>query len=156
MSQFISTVDFSPVSELVIMETKALVIALKLKVTLLHVASPDPSFIGCHVGPREVRDSKAQELRHEHQMLDDLAEEFRQNNVEAQGRLVEGATVGTILREAEKLGAEYIVVGSSGHGALYNTFFGSVSSGVIAGASCPVLVVPVRSNQAFREGDSCG
>lgn len=47
----------------------------------------------------------------------------------------------TIIKQAEILGSEAIVVGSSGLGGLSSLFLGSVSSKVIANAHCPVIVV---------------
>ena len=45
------------------------------------------------------------------------------------------------IRELE---ADLIIIGSHGYGALFSALLGSVSSGVVRKASCPVLVVPVQ------------
>lgn len=47
-----------------------------------------------------------------------------------------------IINEAARGGAELIVLGSRGAGAVPRFIFGSVAEGVLRGASCPVLVVP--------------
>ena len=44
--------------------------------------------------------------------------------------------------EAEKLGAELIVMGSHRHGVLYHLFLGSTSESVLRRVPCPVLIVP--------------
>jgi universal stress protein E len=46
-----------------------------------------------------------------------------------------------IVEEAERRGAELVVVGSSGAGAVPRLVFGSVAEGVLRGAPCPVLMV---------------
>ena len=55
-----------------------------------------------------------------------------------------GATVDTALKEAKKLDAGIFVVGSHGHGAVYDVLVGSYSTGIIRRSELPVLVVPVR------------
>ena len=49
-----------------------------------------------------------------------------------------------ILEEAERLEAEVIIMGSHGHGALYDLIVGSVTEGVLRKAKCPVLVLPSK------------
>ena len=56
--------------------------------------------------------------------------------------LVQGPTVELLLNEADKLGIDMIIMGSHGHGALYNALVGTVSEGVLHKAKCPVLIVP--------------
>ena len=156
MSHIIAAIDFSTVSEFVISESQSLAVAFQSKLTLLHVAAPNPSFVGFEAGPQGVRDARARELREEHRMLQGHAVELQKHGIEARGVLVEGETVATILREAANLAARYIVVGSRGHGAIYNALIGGVSTGIIAGASCPVLVVPVPSGHSSDGGDALG
>lgn len=48
---------------------------------------------------------------------------------------------GAIVGVAEGMGADMIVVGSRGHGAVTSTILGSVSHGVLQHAKVPVLVV---------------
>jgi nucleotide-binding universal stress UspA family protein len=114
------------------------------EVYLLHVAEPDPSFIGMEAGPDEVRDQVAREFHQEHEKLQAMAARLRATGHEVTALLVQGPTVQTILKEADKVGAEVIVVGSHGRGKLFDLVVGSVSAGVIRKAKVPVLVVPSR------------
>ncbi|MEO8353471.1 MAG: universal stress protein, partial [Chthoniobacteraceae bacterium] len=45
-------------------------------------------------------------------------------------------------------GADMIVMGSHGHGSFYELLVGSVTSGVLRDARCPVLVVPAKEVKA--------
>ena len=116
----------------------------KREIFLLHVAEPDPSFIGMEAGPVEVRDQVAREFHREHERLQTMADRLRASGHEATALLVQGPTVQTILKEADRVGAEVIVVGSHGRGKLFDLVVGSVSAGVIRKAKVPVLVVPSR------------
>jgi nucleotide-binding universal stress UspA family protein len=55
--------------------------------------------------------------------------------------VIDKAPVEAILDEAERLGADAIVLGWRGHGAVRRMLMGSVSRGVVRGAKCAVLVV---------------
>lgn len=55
-----------------------------------------------------------------------------------------GAPVRTILRKAKSLKAGYIVIGSHGHGAVFDLLAGSTTNGVLRKSRCPVLVVPIN------------
>ena len=111
---------------------------------LLHVAEPDPSFVGYEAGPDEVRHDVAVEFKREHDELHALADRLREQGHEVTALMIQGPTVKTILEQAEKLEAEVIVVGSHGRGKLFDVVVGSVSAGVIRKAKVPVLVVPTR------------
>lgn len=56
--------------------------------------------------------------------------------------------VPTIIAQANALKAAYIVIGSHGHGAVYDLVVGSTTQGVLRKARCPVLVVPVTPVKA--------
>lgn len=116
----------------------------KREIYLLHVAEPDPSFVGYEAGPDEVRHDVAVEFKREHEQLHDMADRLREQGHEVSALMVQGPTVQTILEQAEKLEAEVIVVGSHGRGKLFDLVVGSVSAGVIRKSAVPVLVVPTR------------
>lgn len=118
--------------------------AFHSKVWFLHVAEPEPEFVGFGVGPQYVRNSMAQELRKEHRLLEQYSEKFKKEGLESQGILIKGATVEAILEKAKKLGIDLIITGHHEHNFAYKAFFGSVASGVIKKANIPVLIVPLQ------------
>jgi nucleotide-binding universal stress UspA family protein len=135
-------IDFSDVSKDMLEQAAALARAFPASLTLVHVAAPDPDFVGYDVGPKHVREYRADELRGEHRELQAAAEALREQGIEARALLIQGPTVEMVLKEAKKLAADAIVIGSHGHGAVHRLLLGSVSEGVLRGAECPVLVVP--------------
>jgi nucleotide-binding universal stress UspA family protein len=146
MRTILVPIDFSEVTERVVDTATSLAQAFSSKLCLLHVAAPDPAFVGWDPGPDVVRHQRATDLRDEHRRAQDLAEELRGRGLEAQALLVQGPTVETILERAAKLEADLIVLGSHGHGALYRALLGSISEGVVRKATCPVLIVPARGD----------
>ena len=135
-------VDFSETTELVLRVAKRLASSLDASVWLVHAADPEPDFVGYDAGPDVVRTQVAKELRDEHRQLQALAEELRQTGVDVTATLARGPTVETLLAEAEKQGADMIVVGSHGRGMVGEILLGSVSKGLIRAGQCPVTVVP--------------
>lgn len=144
MKKLIAAVDFSEVTDAVVDRAAQLAQAFSAELTLIHVAAPDPDFVGYDAGPDSVRESRADELRDEHRRLQQLSERLRERGIQTRARLIQGPTVEKILAEAARTGAEAIVIGSQGHGALRRALLGSVSEGVIRDARCPVLVIPAR------------
>lgn len=137
-------IDLSESTEKVINKAEEIARAFASKLWMVHVADPDPDFVGYTVGPQSVRDSIAKKFHKEHRQLQDIAERLRQHDIDASALLVQGPTVKMILKEASKLGADIIVLGSHGRGAMYHLLVGSVSEGVLQKAECPVLIVPTH------------
>ncbi len=137
-------VDLSPASEKVVEAAGNVAKLTGAKVYILHVAEPDPDFVGYDAGPEVVRTQVAGEMRREHRDVQALAEKLRGDGLDATALLVQGPTVETTLKEADKLKAELIVVGTHGHGAVYDVLIGSYSAGIIRKSTLPVLVVPIR------------
>ncbi|HEU4701071.1 MAG TPA: universal stress protein [Conexibacter sp.] len=75
--------------------------------------------------------------------LDDLAS-YAAEGAAVECEVVRGSPAGALVDEARSRGADLLLVGSTGVGALRAAFLGSVSSQVVEHAPCPVLV--------FREG----
>ena len=144
MINILAAIDFSEISSTVIDQAAAIAKSFSSKLWLIHVAAPQPDFVGYGTGPQTERDWRAQTLRKERRYLQDKALELEKAGIKVTPLLVQGATVETILKEAAKLKAEMIVIGSHGRSALYKTLVGSVGEGVVRQASCPVLIVPTR------------
>lgn len=136
--------DFSEVSERQLGIVARLAKDSDSKVYLLHVAEPEPDFVGYQTGPEVVRDQVAEEYHREHRQLQAFAESLRAQGVDATALLIQGSIVETVLTEADALEAGLIVVGSHGHGAAYDLLVGSISAGIIRKADVPVVVVPLE------------
>jgi nucleotide-binding universal stress UspA family protein len=82
-------------------------------------------------------------------------ERARQAGFVAEPRVQErGATVwGTVLEQADDVGADAIVLGTRGLTGLKSLLLGSVSSGVIQHADRPVIVVPSPAVAAKRAAE---
>jgi nucleotide-binding universal stress UspA family protein len=139
-------VDLSPASEKVVEAAGNVAKLTGATVYILHAAEPDPDFVGYDAGPEVVRTQVAGEMRREHREVQALAEQLRGKGLDATALLIQGPTVATTLKEADKLEAELIVVGTHGHGAVYDVLIGSYSAGIIRKSKLPVLVVPIRDS----------
>ena len=137
-------VDLSDSTEEILKSIERLCKPLNAKIWLLHNAMPEPDTIEFKVDPIEARESLAKKFHHQHRQIQELAERFRKSRVDANALLVHGKTVDVILKEASDLDIDLIVVGSHGHGAMYQLLLGSVSEGVLHRSSKPVLVIPTH------------
>jgi nucleotide-binding universal stress UspA family protein len=145
MGSILAPVDFSEMTPAVIAVAESLAAAFSARLWLLHVSAPDPDFVGFEAGPQAVRDQRAHHLRGEHRELQEVADRLRTEGVEATALLIQGPTVEKILSEAERVAAEWIVIGSHGRGAVHRALLGSVSEGVLHRARCKIAIVPRRS-----------
>ena len=145
MDNILAAIDFSPITPTVVDKAAEIARCFASKLWLIHIAAPEPDFVGYGTGPQSKRDWRAKTLREEHRYIQDKALELEQSGIDVTPLLVQGMTVETILQEASKLKTDMIVIGSHGHGALYKALVGSVSAGIIGKASCPVLIVPAKT-----------
>jgi nucleotide-binding universal stress UspA family protein len=80
--------------------------------------------------------------------LASLQEKLRADGVTSECVQVVGAPVHHIAAEAERVDADYIVMGSHGHTALYELLVGSTTHGILKRAACPVVIVPASKTGA--------
>jgi len=131
MNTFLVPIDFSRTSFCQLRTVRSLC-GEDSRIDLVHVLdsgdAPSP----------ESRSQMNNHLRH----LDGL---LKGQNVKTCGRFLDGAYIADVLeKEAERLDATAIVIGSHGHGALYETLFGSISRRLIATSQHPLIVVPAK------------
>jgi nucleotide-binding universal stress UspA family protein len=142
MESILAALDFSPVAASVLARAIEMAERFGARLWLIHVAAPEPAFVGYEPGPQTVRDHRATELREEHRALQRHAEELRERGLGATALLIQGPPVAKILEEANRIGVGMIVMGSHGRSGLTRLVLGSVSEGVVRRAACPVLIVP--------------
>ena len=144
MKNILLGIDFHERTAQLIEETVKLAKPLSAKVWLLHIAAPEPDFVGMRVGPQSVRDHRAQELRNEHGLLNDYKTIIEHQGVEVECLLVSGPTIETILDEVNRLDIDLIVTGHHKHSRLEELIIGTHSAKLIDESPVPVLVIPCK------------
>ena len=152
MVNILVPVDFSDGTEAVLLQAERLAKAFRAKIWLVHVAVVEPAFVGYDVGPGFIRDSVADQLRSEHQQLQNRERYFRRKGVDATSLLVRGDPADKILDEIDRLRVDMVVMGSHGHGTVHQFLTGSVCSDVLKRSHCPVLVVPKHVAPPDQDG----
>lgn len=147
MKTILVPVDFSDTTAPVLAEAQVLAKALGGDLVLLKVAEPEPDFVGFEPGPATVRVAVAHDYRAEHVRLDELKAQAAFGGLAVTALHVQGPIVEKILDMAADRSAAMIVMGSHGHGALYELLVGSITQGVLKGAKCPVVVVPAHGKK---------
>jgi nucleotide-binding universal stress UspA family protein len=137
-------VDFSQSAQKIIDQAALLARGLDAKIWLVHVAEPDPDFVGYELDPTVMRDVVAKKYHAEHRQLQDMSGALRDDGFDCVALLIQGSTVETLLAEAGKVMADMIVIGSHGKGALKRLLLGSTSEGILHRAEIPVHIVPTR------------
>jgi len=138
IGRLLVAVDLSPETEKVVAVARRLALATGAQVFVVHCAEPDPDLVGYD------RDEVADRFQCDHAMVQDCAEQLRAEGVDATALMILGPTVQTTLREARRLEAELIIVGSHCRGVAYEMLVGSDSAGIVRQTEIPVLLVPTR------------
>jgi nucleotide-binding universal stress UspA family protein len=136
--------DLSPATERVLATATAVARDTGASVWLLHVAEPDPAFVGYEAGSAAVRDQVAHEYRDEHRRLQEHATQLREAGIDATPLLIRGPTAETILEKSAQLEVDLIVMATHGRGAVFDILVGSISHAVLRRSTIPVLMVPAR------------
>ncbi|HTO03461.1 MAG TPA: universal stress protein [Opitutus sp.] len=142
MKTILTPIDSSVASNAVVATASVLAKALPARVVLLTVVQP-PVFTAEYTA---VLENVAEIVAiGEKAAANHLAR--HQAKLEADGVSVEsvqftGAPVVHIIEQANKARADFIVMGSHGHTAVYDLLVGSTTHGVLKRAQCPVVIVP--------------
>ena len=140
--KLLAALDLASTTPAVLREARLWAGRLGAELWLIHVADPDPDFVGYVPGPETVRDAMARKFHREHRDIEAAAEGLRKEGVNATALLLQGATADTILREADRLDAAAILMGTRAHGPIRDLLLGSVSRQVLNRAIRPVLLIP--------------
>ncbi len=144
MKNILVTIDIDKSDQLLIDKAFQLADAFGSKIWIVHIAAPDPDFVGYEVGPQYIRDSRAADLREEHRQIQEYVTMLNKKGINAEGLLVKGATIKMVIEEAKKLNADLIIAGHHEHSFIYNALIGSISAEIINKSIIPVLIVPLE------------
>jgi len=89
----------------------------------------------------EIREETGTAARRFHTVLQRARVMAGQQHVRLKTHVVAGHAVRDILRLAEELNADLLVIGGTGHSAFYERMLGTTAGRVVHLAKCPVLVV---------------
>ncbi|MBP8823058.1 MAG: universal stress protein [Flavobacteriales bacterium] len=142
MRTILATLELKAETDPVLSQATALAKACGAKLWVLHVAAPEPDFVGYQAGPQYIRDVRASDLKQERHRMQSLMAGLVAQQVDASSIMVFGPTAETILHEAERLGADLIVMGTHGRSGLAKAFLGSTSDDVLRANRFNVLIVP--------------
>ena len=143
--QILAAVDRSTISDAVIAMTLQVARGVGARVLLVSVAPRQPDAFGHQVVRKVVTEPVPEELHDRRAMLDRHAQTLADAGIECETLMVRGNPGRTLIDEARRAGADLVVMGSHGRGALYRKLIGSVSERVLADGRVPVLVVPART-----------
>lgn len=147
MKNILVAVDLNPSDALLLKQVSALAEKFNAKTWILHVASPDPDFVGFELGPKYIRDFRADELRADHRKLQSYADELEQKGLTVESLLIQGPTEDIIKAEIQKLAIDLLILGSHRHGFLFETFIGHTSGKMIGEIHIPMLIVPLGAEE---------
>ena len=137
-------IDLKPGTDRLLAETQRYAKALNATVDVIHVGEPDPAFVGYIKVVDVERQSKAHDLRAEHQQTQALGATLRASGIRVDRTLmVQGPILPMILEQAQKFGSDLLILGSHHHGALYRLWYGDTATDAVKQPPCAVLVVPV-------------
>ena len=146
MQNIMIAIDFSDDFSTVLTSGLQLAGMFNSKVWLVHVADPEPDFVGYEVGPQYIRDELAEDLREEHRWLDKYKQQFMAMDIETEALLVQGPIVNTLLGELKKLEIDLLLLGNHQRNLLHDVFEGSTIHQLIRNAETQLLLIPIKKS----------
>lgn len=150
--RFLVPVDFSVGTDGVIDLAAQMSKVFNGSVHLVHaVPVADPAVVGVEVPPTFPAVVERREAARS--QLDAAAEKLLDANCTVDTSITSGAPVEAIIRDAGKQLADWLIMGSHGHGKLYELLVGSTTEGVLRQINVPVTIVACEEAVKANEPD---
>jgi len=149
MKTILAAVDFSQITQKVVEGASLFAEAMQAKLILLNVWEPIASYMPVGAAMDVITAPvpvEPPDLNLVKERLEQLAAPLRSKGLTVETLVSSALPVEEILNQSKALGASIIVLGSHGHGALFQLFSGSVVTSVLHKSTIPVTVIPVHGN----------
>jgi nucleotide-binding universal stress UspA family protein len=113
------------------------------QLTALTVSHISLSSYGLAAPPDAIKQRKEKHELESKRWFDELNQSATRNNIQFKTELIDSqmSVEGAIVEYAENNGIDLIILGTRGRSGIKKLLLGSVASGVISYATCPVIVV---------------
>lgn len=145
MKTLLVPIDFSPATTSVLEEASRLAKALSAEVILMHSTQPPIVTSDYGLAVENVQEIVAVTEKHAEKQLSHALASLKKQEVKARVHHSHGSAITCIVDYAKEQDADYIIMGSHGHSAIYDLLVGSTTHGVLKDATCPVIIVPVST-----------
>ncbi len=145
MKNIVVAVDFSNATPGLMEMATRLAKLSGAELCLFHVIEPEPSYTAYGFTPDEFPAMNAfqeEARRRADRKLDELLATVQVDIPGATAKMAEGSPLHALLDHIRNSGADFVVVGSHGHGVIASLLLGSVAEGLVRKATVPTLVVP--------------
>jgi universal stress protein A len=150
MKTILTPVDFSAISKAVVKSAAELARSLNARIILMHVVQPPVITSEYGAVMANIQEIVALSEKTAARHLELMVHKLQAAGLDASSVLLTGSPTLQIVDQARKLDANFVVLGSHGHSALYDLLAGSTASGVLKKSPCPVVVIPPASTKKKR------
>ena len=148
MKTLLTAIDFSPISQKVVDGAAELAAAMNAKLVILNVVEPIAAYVPVGAAMDVITapiPMESADLNLVKERLEKFAAPLRAKGLSVETTAVVALPVDEILDQASSTQASMIILGSHGHGAVYQLFSGSVVTSVLHKSRIPVTVIPVHT-----------
>lgn len=145
MKTIVVAVDFSNATPGVVAMAVSLAKAYGADLRLFHVVEPEPSYTAYGFTPDEFPAMNAfqeEAKRRATTKLEELLASVKGDVPGASSQITEGSPLHALLEYVKHSGADFVILGSHGHGVIASLLLGSVAEGMVRKATVPTLVIP--------------
>lgn len=143
MKTLLVPIDSNKEGDLVASKAIEIASAFEAKVHLVHVTSVSNKDV-FDEGIEYIRQEAMNDYDKEMTTLNEFKARFSEAGILCEAHLLQGIPQKQILKLAESINADLIILGLINHSTLYKVFVGSVSNEVIKGTKTSVLLVPPK------------
>jgi nucleotide-binding universal stress UspA family protein len=150
MKTIVVAVDFSNATPGVLDMAGSLAKAFGARLRLFHVVEPEPSYTAYGFTPDEfpaLHAYQEEAKRRATAKLGELLETVKPGLPDVSCQIAEGSPLHSLLDYVKEIGADFVVLGSHGHGAIASLLLGSVAEGMVRKATVPTLIVPASQEK---------